>query len=192
MSARNPGVTTSAWRSIAVRCEIVLRFFAVHPQKELEFWRRLLTIVSTVTASQIGKYYIQKELGRGGMGVVYLAEDPTLRRQVAIKVLSPQAAQNRTMVNRFLTEARAMAAMQHPNIVSVYEAGEDGGMPYFAMEFLHGGDLRQAIRRVGRLTYAQATRIIAAVASALHYAHAKGVIHRDIKPGNVLLPGDGA
>lgn len=144
-----------------------------------------------MTTSTIGKYVLFRELGRGGMGLVYLGEDQTLRRKVAIKVLAPHLAQDRSMVARFLSEARAMAAMQHPHIVSVYEAGEDGGTPYFAMEYLDGEDLGQHLKKSGRLAFGAALEFLTAVASAIDYAHSKGVIHRDIKPANILTTSGG-
>jgi predicted Ser/Thr protein kinase len=142
-------------------------------------------------ATKIGRYEIIGELGRGGMGVVLLGHDPTLGRRVAIKVLADHFAQDRALVERFLSEARAIAALQHPNIVSIYEAGEDGGKPFFAMEYVEGRDLSALVQESGRLSLPQATEIVSQIAAALDFAHGKGIVHRDVKPANVLITNDG-
>ncbi|QJW98021.1 Serine/threonine protein kinase PrkC, regulator of stationary phase [Frigoriglobus tundricola] len=135
-------------------------------------------------------FTILRELGRGGMGVVYLALDPRLGRHVALKLLREGGVAAPDHVRRFLAEAQAVARMPHPNIVSVFEVGESGGVPFLVLEFVTGGTLAQwaAGRAVPPL---QAAVLVEQVARAAHYAHEKGIVHRDIKPQNVLLALDG-
>ena len=135
-------------------------------------------------------YRIRDQLGIGGMGVVYRAEDVTLGREVAIKLLRPTVAKTAQMVERFLGEARAAAALNHPNICTIYEAGEQDGQPYIAMELLEGQTLQQYLA-AGQPSVARVLDIATQVASGLDAAHAKGIIHRDIKPANVYVAHDG-
>ena len=135
-------------------------------------------------------YRIRDQLGIGGMGVVYRAEDVTLRREVAVKLLPPTVAKNRQMVDRFLGEARAAAALNHPNICTIYEAGQQDGQPYIAMELLEGQTLQQYLA-AGQPNVARVLDIATQIASGLDAAHAKGIIHRDIKPANVYVAHDG-
>jgi WD40 repeat protein len=125
------------------------------------------------------------------MGVVYLALDPILQRLAAIKVLSPHLSSDETVIARFINEARIAASLQHPNIVTVYEAGQDGDFVFMAMEYVEGQDLATLLRERGRLHPDEAIAILKAIASALDYAHQRGVIHRDVKPSNVLVSRDG-
>jgi WD40 repeat protein len=125
------------------------------------------------------------------MGVVYLALDPILQRLAAIKVLSPHLSSDETVIARFINEARIAASLQHPNIVTVYEAGQDGEFVFMAMEYVEGKDLATLLRERGRLHPDEAIAILKAIASALDYAHQRGVIHRDVKPSNVLVSRDG-
>ena len=141
--------------------------------------------------SSIGRYQLLRVIGKGGMGLVYLARDPILQRLVAIKVLSPHLSSDETVIARFINEARIAASLQHPNIVTVYEAGQDGNFVFMAMEYVEGQDLASLIRQKGKLHPDEAIAILKAVASALDYAHQKGVIHRDVKPSNVLISNDG-
>jgi serine/threonine-protein kinase len=152
-----------------------------------------------IRVPSIGRYLIERELGRGAMGVVYLATDPQLHRQVAVKTCSlpdgvseEQAALFR---ERFLREARAAASLSHPGIVTVYDAGEDDtlGLPYIAMEYVAGRTLRQRLEKDRRLDPAWVLSFGAVLADALHQAHRAGIVHRDIKPANILIrDGDGA
>ncbi len=143
-----------------------------------------------------GKYEIQSEIGRGGMGIVYRAHDTMLRRTVAVKVLSPQLAADSTFVQRFRPEAVAAANLRHPNIVTIYDVGEDAlsgqAIHYIVMENVEGETLDRLLQRQRRpLTLHQTDEIIRQVADALHYAHERGMIHRDVKPSNIMLSPDG-
>lgn len=135
------------------------------------------------------QYRVDREIGRGGMGVVYLARDLILDRPVAVKVVHPDLTANRTVASRFLAEARTIAKLRHPSIVSVHTAGQVAGQLYFVMDYLEGETLRERLAREGRLEPAVAGRIIADIAAALDTASAAGVIHRDLKPENILLEG---
>ncbi|MEZ4454981.1 MAG: serine/threonine-protein kinase [Gemmatimonadales bacterium] len=138
------------------------------------------------------QYQIERELGRGGMGVVYLARDVTLDRRVAVKVVHPDLSTNRVVAARFLGEARAIARLRHPNIVTVHSAGEVDGQLYYVMDYLPGETLRQRLARERRLDPDAAVRIASDIADALDAASAAGIVHRDLKPENILLEGEGA
>ncbi len=135
------------------------------------------------------QYRLEREIGRGGMGIVFLATDLTLDRQVAVKVIHPELVVNRALGARFLAEARLVARARHPNIVTVHTAGEAEGHLYFVMDYLSGETLRQRLKREPRLPVAAAVRIAADLAQAIDAAAAVGVVHRDLKPENVLLEG---
>jgi predicted Ser/Thr protein kinase len=130
--------------------------------------------------------------GRGGMGVVYRAEQLDLERPVALKLIATPLARDEDFRERFVRESRAAAAIDHPNVIPVYSAGEEDGRLYLAMRFVDGEDLRTLVRRGGPLTPHRAAAVIAQVANALDAAHARGLVHRDIKPANVLLDGEHA
>ena len=133
------------------------------------------------------RYLIERELGKGGMGAVYLAQDLSLQRSVAIKVLPPELAVREELRERFLRETRLAAGFSHPNIVPVHAVEEHPQLLCFVMGFIEGETLGQRIRRAGPLTAAEAIRLLQEVAWALSYAHGRGVVHRDIKPDNVLI-----
>ncbi|MBI2761402.1 MAG: serine/threonine protein kinase [Chloroflexi bacterium] len=135
-----------------------------------------------------GRYTADQELAVGGAGTVYAGRDTLLQRPVAIKVLHPEPG--REPQNEFLREARAAAALKHPNIVDVYDAGIEGERPYIVMEYVPGETLRELIAREGPLPPARAAALAAEVADALDYAHRRGVVHCDVKPGNILLPAE--
>ncbi|GIX38542.1 MAG: hypothetical protein KatS3mg128_1004 [Silanimonas sp.] len=137
--------------------------------------------------TSLGHYEIVAELGRGGMGVVYKGYEPALARYVAIKELSPALAHDPSLVERFLREARSMAALNDPHIIQVYFIGQAEGQPFFAMEFVEGESLSQLIKREGRLPIADVLKILLQTARGLQTAHERGVIHRDIKPANLML-----
>ena len=139
---------------------------------------------------QLGPYEILEPLGAGGMGEVYRARDPRLERDVAIKVVPEQFAQDAVALARFYREVRAVAALSHPNIVAIHDIGTDQGLMYAVMELLEGHTLRLRIRqRV--IDWPQAVEIAKGIANGLAAAHAKGIIHRDIKPENLFLTSDG-
>ncbi len=137
--------------------------------------------------THIGHYEVVAELGRGGMGVVYKGYEPGLARFVAIKELSPVLAHDPSLVERFLREARSMAALNDPHILQIHFIGEDNGQPFFAMEFVDGESLSSVLLREHRLRVADALKVLFQTAQGLAVAHDHGVIHRDIKPANLLL-----
>ncbi len=143
--------------------------------------------IAPLAASLDGQYEIERELGRGGMGIVYLARDVKLDRQVAIKVLPPALAGTAEIRERFLREARTAARLSHPNIVAIHRADEIESRVFFVMGYIEGESLAERLRRQGALTPAEAVPIIRDVALALAYAHEHGVVHRDVKPENILL-----
>ncbi|MGH9267314.1 MAG: protein kinase domain-containing protein, partial [Acidimicrobiales bacterium] len=138
-----------------------------------------------------GRYELVRLVARGGMADVYLAHDLTLDRRVALKVLFPELSVDPTFVERFRREAQAAANLSHPNIVSVYDWGEHDGTYFIVMEFIEGRTLWQLLKAEGMLLADRAADIGAEVAAALAFAHKRGVVHRDIKPGNVLLSPSG-
>jgi serine/threonine-protein kinase len=135
----------------------------------------------------LGRYHIISELGRGGMGVVYKAVDPKLERFIAIKCLNEELSSDEITVTRFLREARNVGVLNHPNIAQIFLADEDDGKPYFVMEFVDGESLADRLARDGRLLPEQARRIVTECAQALKAAHEENIVHRDIKPGNIMI-----
>jgi serine/threonine-protein kinase len=136
---------------------------------------------------QFGKYRILGEQGRGGFATVFRANDTTLERELALKILHPQLLADPTFVQRFRQEARTLAALRHPHIVTIYEAGETEGRLFIAMELAHGPSLAQSITRRGRIPWDEVLALLRPVCEALDYAHGLGVVHRDLKPANILL-----
>ena len=134
-----------------------------------------------------GRYSIEHELGRGGMGIVYLARDVALDRLVAIKLLPPTFAADSGHRERFLAEARTAAGLSHPNIVPIHSVEEHGSLVFFVMGYVEGETLRERVERVGALTPRYAMKVMQEVAWALAYAHQRGVVHRDVKPDNIML-----
>jgi eukaryotic-like serine/threonine-protein kinase len=137
--------------------------------------------------SKIGKYEITGELGSGAMGVVYRAEDPRLGRPVALKTTNAEVASNPNLLKRFYREAQAAAKLTHPNIVTIYEIDEANGVPFIAMEFLEGDNLQKVIADRLALPILRKLQIIIDTCKGLDYAHQHGVVHRDIKPGNIVV-----
>jgi Protein kinase domain len=135
-------------------------------------------------------YRIERRLGRGGMGILYLAVEPGLERRVALKLIAPEAAADEVFARRFAEESRIAASIEHPNVVPIYAAGEEDGVPFIAMRYVAGSDLGRRIGREGRLPPARAVALIAQVGNGLDAIHAAGLVHRDVKPANVLLSGE--
>jgi Protein kinase domain len=135
-------------------------------------------------------YRIERRLARGGMGILYLAVEPGLDRRVALKLIAPEAAADVVFAKRFAEESRIAASIEHPNVVPIYSAGEQGGVPYIAMRYVSGSDLSRRLADEGRMAPERAAALIAQVADGLDAIHAAGLIHRDVKPANVLLSGE--
>lgn len=144
--------------------------------------------------STLGRYKVLKELGRGSMGVVYLGKDPTIQRFVAIKTMRLDESDDRDKLQevkaRFFREAESTGRLSHPNIVTIYDAGEEDDLGYIAMEMLQGTTLKQWSRKPNLLPLEKVIPILATVAEAMDYAHQQGVVHRDIKPANIMLTTD--
>ncbi len=139
-----------------------------------------------MTTTHIARYEIIRELGRGGMAIVYLGRDPQVGREVAIKVLPAQFSQDEAFRQRFAREARTVAQLEHPSIVPLYDFGEENGQLYFVMRHMQGGTLTDKIEHHG-FSMKEITNVLRRVGEALDYAHSQGVIHRDLKPGNILF-----
>jgi tRNA A-37 threonylcarbamoyl transferase component Bud32 len=138
-----------------------------------------------------GRYKLEAKLGSGGMSTVYLARDTTLDRQVAVKVLHREMSEQEDQLQRFRQEARAVAKLSHPNVVAVIDAGEDGGHPYIVFEYVEGETLKQRINRIGALDPQEALVYAIEIARGLTVAHNRRMVHRDIKPQNVLIDAEG-
>src|SRR5947208_4304116 len=146
--------------------------------------------MSLDAGTRLGRYEIRSQLGAGGMGEVYLALDTELDRKVAIKILPADVATNQDRMRRFTQEAKAAAALNHPNIAHIYEIGEHDGVNFIAMEFIDGHTLRELIH--GKQTgLPKLLRYLQHVAEGLAKAHAAGIVHRDLKPDNVMITRDG-
>src|SRR6201996_2809104 len=139
-----------------------------------------------------GRYRLEARIGSGGMSTVYRAVDGTLQRQVAIKLMNREITSDSDQLERFRREARAVAQLSHPHIVGVIDAGEDEGRPYIVFESVEGETLKERIRRNGRLPIAEAVAYAIEIARALGAAHARHIVHRDVKPQNVLIDEEGS
>ncbi len=148
------------------------------------------TITDPFVGTKIGRYQIESVLGRGRGSVVYRAFDLVVNRQVAIKVLEPSVAKNRQLVQDFLRDTGILAEMRHPHILPIYEVAEHAGTAYFVRLLTDGGTLRTRLRETGRLTVGEAAALLRPVASALDYAHRQGILHRNLRPTNILLTAD--
>ena len=134
-----------------------------------------------------GRYSLVAEIGRGGMGIVFAARDVALDRPVAIKLLPPSLASSDDARRRFLREARTAASLSHPHIVPIHAVEERDGLVFFVMSLVDGESLGARVRRLGPLPPCEAMRVVQEVAWALGHAHARGIVHRDVKPDNILL-----
>jgi serine/threonine protein kinase/WD40 repeat protein len=159
------------------------------PEQTAEVYDFLTPAEESGYLGGLGGYRVRRVLGTGGMGVVFLAEDPQLQRPIALKAMQPGLAANADAKTRFLREARAAAALKHDHIVGIYQVGEDRGTPYLAMEFLDGESLEDRLRREAKLPLPEVLRIGREIAEGLEAAHENGLVHRDIKPGNIWLEG---
>jgi serine/threonine-protein kinase len=139
----------------------------------------------------LSRYTVEKTLGRGGMATVELAEDTQLGRKVAIKRLGEALADDELFQERFFREARMAAALSHPNLVAVYDVGDDDGLPYIVMEYVEGEALAELMAREGPMPPDRAVDLLLQLCAGLEHAHASGLVHRDIKPQNVLVRPDG-
>src|SRR5437867_1345659 len=142
------------------------------------------------TGAKLGRYEIRAKIGEGGMGEVYLAEDTRLGRKVAIKVLAERFTQNRDRLSRFDQEAYAASALNHPNIITIYEMGDEDGRHFIATEFIDGVTLKKHLRS-GPMDFAEVLDIAIQISAALEEAHAAGIVHRDIKPENIMIRRNG-
>src|SRR3954454_902191 len=154
--------------------------------------RVVCEMLALPAGSELAGYRIEAVAGRGGMGTVYRAMDIALDRLVALKLIADEYAGDQDFRDRFRRESRLAASIRHAHVVTVFRAGEDGGRLYIAMEFVAGTDLKSLLDERGTLQPALAAGIVSQVASALDAAHAKAMVHRDVKPANVLLAGEGA
>ena len=141
-------------------------------------------------SSKIGKYEVLDVLGRGGMGVVYKAYDPILDREIALKTMTAEGLKDPVLKERFYREARAAGRLRHPNIVTIYELGEENSVPFIAMEYIHGTDIHAVIKGQHEVSLEQKIRIIIQLCRGLAYAHKAGIVHRDVKPSNIRLTDD--
>ena len=137
--------------------------------------------------TRVGRYEIIAPLGAGGMGEVYRARDAQIGRDVALKVLSSKFTSDRTFVDQFVNEARAAGALNHPNVVQVYDVGSEGGRYYFSMEFVSGGSLEERLKQSGKADWRDALNWLIDAANALIFAKTKDILHRDVKPDNLML-----
>src|ERR1700732_5283616 len=139
-----------------------------------------------------GRYRLDAQIGRGGMSTVYRAFDTVLERPVAVKLMHREIASDSAQIERFRREARSVAQLSHPHIVTVIDAGDDEGRPYIVFEFVEGETLKQPIRRLGQLPVPEAVAYAIEIARALGAAHQRNIVHRDVKPQNVLIDPEGS
>src|SRR5213593_4460930 len=143
--------------------------------------------LSLEIGTRLGGYRLEGQLGRGGMGLVFLAEHERLGRKAALKLLIPDLAGDEAFRERFVHESQLIAAIEHPNIIPIYDAGEVDGLLYVAMRYVEGEDLKTLIAREGPLAAERTLEIVGSAGAALDAAHARELVHRDVKPANILL-----
>jgi serine/threonine protein kinase len=148
-------------------------------------------LLDALKKATLGEYDIYSPLGRGGMATVFLALELSLNRPVAIKVISPSALSSTTVIERFWLEARTAASLSHPNVIPIYTVRSNAGLHYFVMKHIQGGSLDTVLKNEGPFSFALVRTILTQVSGALAYAHRRGIVHRDIKPGNIMLDDDG-
>src|SRR5438552_15877366 len=146
--------------------------------------------MAITAGTRLGRYEIRSKIGAGGMGEVYLAQDTKLDRKVALKILPAEVAADRNRMNRFVQEAKAASALNHPNIITIYEIEQIDSVNFIATEFIDGQTLRQRLRKAP-VKLGEMLDVAAQIASALSAAHAAGIVHRDVKPENIMLRRDG-
>src|SRR5881628_1619398 len=146
--------------------------------------------MNIAAGTRFGRYEIRSQLGEGGMGEVYLAQDTKLDRRVALKVLPAEVAANHDRMRRFMQEAKAASALNHPNIITIHEIEQIDSVNFIATEFIDGETLRQRLRKAP-VKLGEMLDVAAQIASALSAAHAAGIVHRDVKPENIMLRRDG-
>jgi len=146
--------------------------------------------MTIATGTHLGRYEIRSKIGEGGMGEVYLAQDPKLDRKVALKILPADVAVHQDRMKRFVQEAKSASALNHPNIITIYEIEQIDSVNFIATEFIDGETLRQRLKN-GPLKLGEVLDVAAQTASGLSAAHAAGIVHRDIKPENIMLRRDG-
>ncbi len=150
----------------------------------------VVPLIERIRRATMGRFDVIATLGEGGMATVFLARDLALDRQVAIKVMNPSLMSSPAAIGRFRKEARVVAALDHPHIISIFAVGEDAELAFYVMRYVEGRSLNHVITDDGALSFRRVEAIIAAVGGALHYAHRRGVIHRDVKPANIMLDQD--
>jgi len=171
--------------------EALVRMQALTTSQRAVIEQRIASAQPSGGIHQLGPYRLLRRIGAGAMGVVYLAEDTMAQRQVALKVLARELASDPTFLERFHREAVASGRLNHANLITAFNFGEDRGWRYYVMEYCPGEAAEQLLEHRGRLFWPQALRIVRDVAQGLHYAHQQGIIHRDVKPGNIMVTPEG-
>src|SRR5690349_14614031 len=149
------------------------------------------TATDPFVGKKIGRYQVESVLGRGRGAAVYRGFDPVVNREVAIKVLDKGIAKNRQVVDAFLRDTGTLAKLRHPHILPIYEVAEHGGTAFFVRQLTDGGTLRSKLQTTGVLSVGEAATVLRPVATALDYAHRQGIVHRNLRPTNILLTGEG-
>ena len=162
-----------------------------HRNRLTDYQSRALLAEEESAPLVLGDYVILERIGQGGMGVVFKARHRRMKRNVALKILSPEVTKEQDAINRFEREVEAVARVSHPNVVAAYDAGVDDGTHFLITEYVEGSDLSKLVKRTGPLSVDQAVDCVIQAARGLGCAHQRGIIHRDVKPSNLLLDGEG-